>query len=62
MELIYNGQSFAYTAAPRHTVTPRAMNWRYQMKGLDCTPTPVEAPARSVNPNAVNWRYQIPGM
>jgi hypothetical protein len=34
MELIYNGQSFAYTAAPRHTVTPRAINWRYQVPGM----------------------------
>jgi hypothetical protein len=60
MELTYRAQSFNYTAKPRHHSYPRAINWRHQVPGIDCTPIPSEVPNQAINPEAINWRYQLP--
>jgi hypothetical protein len=59
MQLIYRGQTFAYTPTPVATYhKPYALNWRYQVPGETYGDLPrTISPPRP--PQGLNWRYQI---
>lgn len=59
MEVIYGG--FTYNLKDRQPITPkpRAINWRYQIPGLEIDSSIESANAISPQPKAINWRYQI---
>jgi hypothetical protein len=59
MKLIYRGYIYDYTPAPLPPYRPpRALNWRYQLRGkqYECKPDEIR-PYRQ--PRAFNWRYQL---
>lgn len=60
MKLIYRGYIYDYTPASLPpSRPPRALNWRYQLRGeqYECKPEQIR-PYRE--PRALNWRYQLP--